>query len=100
MQYFAIYGRAGFNLLRFSQKNCSYSLMDDLDHYRVAESIATDDLLSSARKNGFRVMFGIFGVYGKQQSDIRALNLLERAMNNALGRPKEGIEDSRRPRTG
>jgi Domain of unknown function (DUF5060) len=90
--YFSLYGQAGFNLFRFSQKNCSYSLMDDLDHYRVAESIATDDLLSSARKNGFRVMFGFFGFYGKQQSDIRALNVLERAMNNALGRPTEAIE--------
>jgi len=90
--YFAVYGQAGFNLLRFSQKNCSYSLMDDLDHLRVAESIATDDLLSSARKNGFRIMFGFFGFHGKQQSDIRALNVLERAMNNALGRPPEAIE--------
>jgi len=91
--YFSIYSQAGFNLLRFSQKNCSYSLMDDLDHYRVAESVATDDLLSSARKNGFRIMFGFFGFHGKQQSDIRALNVLERAMNKALGRPKEAIED-------
>ena len=90
--YFSLYSQAGFNLLRFSQKNCSYSLMDDLDHYRVAESVATDHLLSSARKNGFRVMFGFFGFYGKQQSDVRALNLLERAMNNALGRPMEAIE--------
>jgi len=91
-EYFSIYGKAGFNLLRFSQKNCSYSLMDDLDHYRVAESIATDDLLSSARKNGFRIMFGFFGFHGKQQSDSRALNVLERAMNDALGRSTEAIE--------
>jgi Domain of unknown function (DUF5060) len=91
--YFSLYGKAGFNLLRFSQKNCSYSLMDDLDHFRVIESIATDDLLSSARKNGFRVMFGFFGFYGKQQSDVRALNLLQRAMNTALGRPTEAIEN-------
>src|SRR5271157_1837427 len=91
-EYFAIYGQAGFNLFRFSQKNCSYSLMDDLDHYRIAESIATDELVSSARKNGFRVLFGFFGFHGKQQSDIRALNVPERAMNNALGRPTEAIE--------
>ncbi len=91
-EYFSTYGQAGFNLLRFSQKNCSYSLMDDLDHYRVTESIATDDLLSSASKNGFRVMFGFFGFYGKQQSDVRAFNVLERAMNHALGRPTEAIE--------
>ena len=63
-EYFSVYEKAGFNLFRFSQKNCSYSLMDDLDHYRVAESLATDDLLSSARKHGFRVMFGLFGIHG------------------------------------
>ncbi len=91
-EYLSIYGKAGFNLLRFSQKNCSYSLMEDLDHYAETESIATDDLLSSARKHGFRVMFGFFGFYGKQQSDIRTLNILERVINNALGRPQEAIE--------
>jgi Domain of unknown function (DUF5060) len=91
-EYFSIYGRAGFNLLRFSQKNCSYSLMDDLDHYREAESIATDNLLSAARKHGFRIMFGFFGFYGKQQSDIRAVNIVERAVNNVLGRPVEALE--------
>ena len=91
-EYFSVYGQAGFNLLRFSQKNCSYSLMDDLDHYRVAESIATDHLLFSARKNGFRVMFGIFGYHGKQQSDTRVINLLERAMNDAMSRRMEGID--------
>lgn len=91
--YFSIYGDAGFNLLRFSQKNCSYSLIDDLDDYRVTESLATDDLLSSAYQHGFRVMFGFFGFYGKQQSDIRALNILERAVNDALGRPVEAIQN-------
>jgi hypothetical protein len=91
-EYFYIYGQAGFDLLRFSQKNCSFSLMDDLEHYRVAESLATDELLSAARKNGFRIMFGFFGFYGKQQSDVRALNILEREMNEALGRPVEAIE--------
>jgi hypothetical protein len=91
-EYFSIYGQAGFNLLRFSQKNCSYSLMDDLDHYRVAESLATDEFLALARKHSFRIMFGFFGFYGKQQSDVRALNVLERAVNNALGRPVEAIE--------
>ncbi len=90
--YFQTYGQAEFNMFRFSQKNCSYSLFDDLDRYRVAESMATDELLSAAHKNGFRIMFGFFGFHGRQQSDIRVLNVLERAVNNALGRPKEAIE--------
>jgi hypothetical protein len=91
-EYFSLYGQAGFNLLRFSQKNCSYSLMDDLDHYRLAESLATDEFLASARTHGFRIMFGFFGFYGKQQSDIRPLNVLERAINSGLGRRTEAIE--------
>jgi hypothetical protein len=91
--YFMTYGQAGFNMFRFSQKNCSYSLYDDLDHYRVAESIATDELLSAARQNGLRIMFGFFGYHGRQLSDNRALNVLERSANDTLGRPREAIED-------
>ena len=62
-EYFAMYGAAGFNLLRFSQQNCSYSLHDHLARYRVAESRATDTLLVTARRHGMRVMFGLFGFH-------------------------------------
>lgn len=62
-EYFALYGQAGFNLFRFSQNNCSYALFDNLDHYREAESIVTDQILSLASEHGFRVMFGFFGLY-------------------------------------
>jgi Domain of unknown function (DUF5060) len=92
-EYFSIYGKAGFNLFRFSQKNCSYLLMDGLDDYRVAESIATDDLLSAAHEHGFRVMFGFFGYHGRQQSETRAINILERTMNDALGKRTEAIQN-------
>lgn len=66
-EYFSVYGRAGFNLFRFSPDNCSFPLFDDLDRYREAESKATDELLSLARTHGFRVMFGFFGFYRKGQ---------------------------------
>jgi Domain of unknown function (DUF5060) len=62
-QYFSIYGQVGFNLLRFSQRNCSYPLYSDLGHYLENESLATDELLATARLYGFRVMFGIFGYH-------------------------------------
>ncbi len=62
-EYFSINGQAGFNLFRFSPRNCSYELFDDLDHYRSAEMMATDELLALARKHGLRVMFGFFGSY-------------------------------------
>jgi len=92
-EYFSVYGRAGFNLFRFSQKNCSYSLMDDLDHYRVAQSIATDSLLAAASKHGFRVMFGFFGIHGNWSSDNRTVRVLTRTMNQALRRHVEALSD-------
>jgi hypothetical protein len=92
-EYFSVYGHSGFNLFRFSQKNCSYSLMDDLDHYRVAQSIATDGLLAAARKQGFRVMFGFFGIHGNWPSDNRTLRVLTRTLNQTLGRHVEALAD-------
>jgi hypothetical protein len=89
--YFAAYGQAGFNLFRFSQKNCSYSLVDDLDHYRIAEGIATDELLSLARKHGFQVMFGIFGIHANWTSDNRALRVFKRALNRIFGIRQEAL---------
>jgi len=85
-EYFSLYGQAGFNLLRFSQRNCSYSLFDDLDHYREAESIATDELLSMARKHGFRVLFGFFGNYRTGLFENKYLRFLVRAIQKALGK--------------
>jgi hypothetical protein len=62
-EYFQIYGDAGFNLFRYSQRNNTDSLFDDLDHYRERESIFVDHLLDTARRHGIRVMFGFFGFY-------------------------------------
>ncbi len=89
--YLSLFGQSGFNLFRFSQKNCSYSLLDDLDHYRVREGILTDGLLSSAREHGFRVMFGIFGIHGNWPNDNRTIRVFERTMNQVLGRHVEGL---------
>jgi hypothetical protein len=79
-EYFSIYGEAGFNLFRFSQQNCSYPLFDNLDHYREAESIATDQLLSLAHKHGFRVMFGFFGFYRNGLYSSRAVRIFSRIL--------------------
>jgi hypothetical protein len=59
--YFRHYGRCGFNLLRFSQRNNTPDLYRDLDHYLVQEAVMTDELLAEARRYGFRVMYGLFG---------------------------------------
>jgi Domain of unknown function (DUF5060) len=78
-EYFALYSQAGFNLLRFSQRNCSYSIHDDLEHYNIATSLATDELLQVATANGFRVMFGFFGYHGNRHA-----GRTERAMSFLL----------------
>jgi hypothetical protein len=92
-QYFDLYGNAGFNLYRFSQRNCSYPIHDDLDHYNVANSLATDELLQTATAHGFRILFGFFGFHG----DWNAGNVTERALRFArvkLGYIDESISDA------
>ncbi|MBI4658617.1 MAG: DUF5060 domain-containing protein [Verrucomicrobia bacterium] len=59
--YFRNHARAGFNLFRFSQKNCSFELYRDLDQYLVQEGVMTDELIRHARKYGMRVFYGLFG---------------------------------------
>jgi hypothetical protein len=103
-EYFSIYGQAGFNLFRFSQRNCSYPLFTREGDYLEAESLATDRLLALARGNGFRVMFGIFGYYDAWSNGgyferifkrIRTeLGLLNEAINHAADRRR--IEEEKR----
>jgi hypothetical protein len=83
--YFSIYGKAGFNLFRFSQKNCSYPLYDDLDNYRETESLATDELLSLARDHGLRVMFGFFGNHLDAVPGSRPFRILSRIIEKVRG---------------
>lgn len=90
-EYFSIYAPAGFDLFRISQKNCSYLLFDDLDHYRVPESIATDELLSMAREHGVRVLFGFFGYHAQWTNQNRPLRALRRSINGLLGNSDEGV---------
>jgi hypothetical protein len=99
-EYFRIYGEAGFNMLRFSQRNASYSLFDDLDHYRERESIATDRFLETARHHGFRVMFGFFGFYGRwSEAESRWGRALERLRRLEYFSPEEAINRPRDLRT-
>ncbi|MHC4228136.1 MAG: hypothetical protein ACYSW0_11980, partial [Planctomycetota bacterium] len=59
--YFRHFSQCGFNMYRFSQENCSYSLNRDLDEYLVQEGIMTDELLQRGRAYGFGIFYGIFG---------------------------------------
>jgi len=90
-EYFAIYGRAGFNLFRFSQRNCSLNLYDSLDRYRAAEGKAVDDLLALARKHGFRVMFGFFGYHGDFAEGSRLRRGFDLGLRKTFGRMGEAI---------
>jgi hypothetical protein len=94
--YFKIYGDAGFNLFRFSQRNSGDPLFDDLDHYRERESIFTDHLLDTARRYGMRVFFGFFGTYDLW-APTRYERWIRRMLTLGLRRPREAInrpEDS------
>ncbi len=90
-EYFSTYGHAGFNLLRFSQRNCSYTLYDNLESYRQDESLATDEILSLARKHGFRVMFGFFGYHARWIHGSPPMRILRRHLQNVLGTPEEAL---------
>ena len=59
--YFRYFSQCGFNLYRYSQQNCSFSLNSELDKYLVQEAVMTDELLCYARKYGFSIFYGIFG---------------------------------------
>jgi len=87
--YFRRYSRCGFNLLRFSQRNCSYDLYRDLDHYLVQEGVMTDELLRKARAYGFRIMYGIFGyqkVFNDHPDDAEGMAKVRRFVKYSVDR--------------
>jgi len=59
--HFRTFGRCGFNLFRFSQRNCSFAIERNLTEIRLREAIMVDGLLGCARKYGYRVMYGMLG---------------------------------------
>lgn len=90
--YFRIYGQAGFNLFRFSQRNATYPIFDDLDRYRERESIFTDRLLRAARQNGVRVMFGFFGYYDTYaEGDLVWMRRMHRLLSLQYFLPEEAL---------
>ena len=87
--YFRRYRRAGFNLLRLSQRNCSYDLYRDLDHYLVQEAVMTDELLRKARTYGFRIMYGLFGyqkVFNDHPEDAEGMAKVRRFVKYSVDR--------------
>ena len=55
------YRDAGFNLYRFSQRNNTFDLYKDLNHYLIHEAVMTDEILSCLRRYGFTIFYGLFG---------------------------------------
>ncbi|MBI4605002.1 MAG: hypothetical protein HY721_23825, partial [Planctomycetes bacterium] len=87
--YFRRYGRCGFNLLRFSQKNFSLELYRDLDRYLVQEAVMVDELLRCARKHGFRVLYGIFGyqpVFNQDPGNAEGMAKVKRFVKYSIDR--------------
>ncbi|HUU09958.1 MAG TPA: DUF5060 domain-containing protein [Phycisphaerae bacterium] len=65
---FRRFAACGFNMMRFSQHNFSYTISHNLDHVGTHESVMTDELLARMRAYGLRVFYGIFG-YMKVAND-------------------------------
>jgi hypothetical protein len=87
--FFRSFGQCGFNLYRFSQKNCSYDLYRDLDHYLAPEGTMTDELLQYARKYGFRIFYGLFGyqpVFNKEPDNADGLAKIKRFIKYSVDR--------------
>ena len=87
--YFRRYARCGFNLFRMSQRNCSYDLYRDLDHYLVQEGVMTDELLRHVRKYGYRVMYGLFGyqnVFNDHPDDAAGMEKVKRFIKYSVDR--------------
>lgn len=87
--YFRQYARAGFNLFRFSQQNCSLPLYDDLDHWLVQPGVMVDELLQHARKYGFRTVYGLFGyqpVFNDHPEDAEGMAKLKRFVEYSVDR--------------
>jgi len=87
--YFRHFSQCGFNMYRFSQENCSYSLNRDLDKFLAQESIMTDELLQRARAYGFGVFYGIFGfqkVFNDEPFDLEKMEKVKRFIKYSVDR--------------
>jgi len=87
--YFRAFSQCGFNLYRFSQKNCSYDLYRDLNHYLVPEGIMTDELLQCARRYGLRMVYGIFGyqpVFNQEPDNTAGMAKVKRFIKYSVDR--------------
>ena len=88
-EFFAIYGKAGFNLLRFSQQNFSLPLYRDLDHYLVQEGVMIDEMLRCVRSHGFRVFYGFFGyqpVFAEHPENAEGMAKVKRFVKYSVDR--------------
>ena len=87
--YFRYFSQCGFDLYRFSQQNCSFSLNRDLDHFLVQEGVMTDELLCYARKYGFSIFYGIFGfqkAFNKESNDEAKMAKVKRFIQYSVDR--------------
>lgn len=83
------HSRAGFNLYRFSQRNNTYDLYSDLDHYLVQEGVMTDEILQHLRKYGFRIMYGLFGyqkVFNDEPDNAEGMAKVKRFVKYSVDR--------------
>jgi hypothetical protein len=86
---FRRFAACGFNILRFSQQNFSYTITPDLDHVGTHESVMTDELLTRARVYGLRIFYGLFGymkVSNDHPEDAAAMAKVKRLIKYSVDR--------------
>jgi hypothetical protein len=91
--YFALYGSGGFNLFRYSDGNCAYSIHErispDGNIYLAQQSQWTDQLIQTARRHGFRIYFDMFGFRPpalNEPDNVEAMEAVKRAVEYVVNR--------------
>jgi hypothetical protein len=82
-QYLIAYGdMAGFNLYRYSDGNCAYTMVKNIassgNDYDTLHCRWTDTLFSALRQHGFRIYMTILGSPKGSSSDPQSMSAVER----------------------
>src|SRR5665213_1799641 len=90
-QYILAYGdEAGFNLYRYSDANCAYSIIKNIstdgNDYDTLHSLWTDTLFDSLRAHGFRIYMTILAGPRGASNDANAMAATERYVQYCIDR--------------
>lgn len=89
-EYLQRFRDAGFNLFRFSQANCSFSIVTGWDEpWGIHESVMMDELLQLLEQQDYKVMYGLLGyttAYTGATADSAALGSVRDFLRYSVNR--------------